>query len=138
MIEQGVVLVDTSVWIDVLPSRRPASPLRDRVDGLIGDGRVVIAGPVTTGLLRGAIGEREYEILSAMCADYPHLPIRDSTWVSAGRLGFQLRREGITVPTTDLLIAAVAMEADAILLHRDRHYDVIAERCPLKVESWAG
>ncbi len=138
MNEPGVVLIDSSVWIAVLPSRRPPSPLRAQVDGLIGDGRVVIAGPVTAELLRGALGEREYEVLSSMCASYPQLPIADHTWQAAGRIGFQLRREGITVPTTDLLIAAVAMEAGATLLHRDRHYDVIAERFPLRVESCAG
>jgi hypothetical protein len=97
-----------------------------------------MTGPVTVELLRGALGEREYEVLSSMCAGYPQVPIADHTWQSAGRIGFQLRREGITVPTTDLLIAAVAMEAGATLLHRDRHYDVIAAHFPLRVESHAG
>jgi predicted nucleic acid-binding protein len=137
MTDSDLVLIDSSVWIAVLPSRRPPSPLRAHVDSLIGDGRVVIAGPVAAELLRVAIGEREYEILASMCASYPHLPIEDHTWQFAGRLGFQLRRDGVTVPTTDLLIAAVAIEAGATLLHRDRHYDVIAERFPLCVESHA-
>ncbi len=41
----------------------------------------------------------------------------------------------ITIPFTDLLIAAVALESGAVLLHRDRHFDYIASQSALKVES---
>ena len=60
---------------------------------------------------------------------------QENHWQRAARMGFQLRREGITVPFTDLLIAAVALESGAVLLHRDRHFDYIASQSTLKVES---
>ena len=50
-------------------------------------------------------------------------------------MGFQLRRQGVSVPFTDLLIAAVAVKGALVLLHRDRHFDRIAAQLPVQVES---
>ncbi len=61
--------------------------------------------------------------------------MHDQHWEEAGRWGFELRRRGVTVPFTDLLIAAVAAGAVAVLVHRDRHFDSIAAHVGLKVES---
>ncbi|MBL7209996.1 MAG: hypothetical protein ISS52_07850, partial [Dehalococcoidia bacterium] len=41
----------------------------------------------------------------------------------------------IAVPFTDLLIASVAADVDAVVVHRDRHFNVIAQHLSLKVES---
>ena len=42
----------------------------------------------------------------------------------------------MTVPATDPLIASVAQEHRLTLLHADRHFDLIAEKTDLIVESW--
>ena len=38
------------------------------------------------------------------------------------------------MPLTDTLIAALALEHNLLLLHDDRHYDMIATVAPLKQE----
>jgi predicted nucleic acid-binding protein len=48
----------------------------------------------------------------------------------------ELRGSGVTVPLMDVLIAAVAISSGAVLVHRDRHFDLIAEHAPLHVESY--
>ncbi len=61
-----------------------------------------------------------------------------SVWLQVlppGNEAEALRRRGVTVPFTDLLVAAVAAGAEAVLVHRDRHFDSIAAHVGLKVES---
>ena len=57
-------------------------------------------------------------------------------WESAGRLSFDLRRKGLTIPSTDILIASAALKSRSTLLHADSHFDIIASEINLKVESY--
>jgi len=57
-------------------------------------------------------------------------------WDDAARLAFKLRRNGITVPYTAILIAACALKIDATVLHADSHFDLMIEPVNLKVESF--
>ncbi len=133
-----VYLVDTSAWIQAVSRSRAPSRLTARIGDLMVAGQLATTELVVLELLVGAKTESEYRVYAARMAALHRLATDLRHWELAGRIGFQLRRDGITVPTTDLLIAAVAMEAGATLLHRDRHFDVIAERFPLHVESHAG
>ena len=64
------------------------------------------------------------------------LAMEEVTWHEAAQIGFQLRRQGVTVPFTDLVIGAVAITSGSVLLHRDRHFDMMADHVPLQVESY--
>jgi len=129
-------LVDTSVWLEVLPPRRGAQALRDRVDELLAADVVATMGMVRLELLGGARSEEEWHRLSDLLSALHPLPVGDQHWEEAALMGFRLRRQGIAVPFTDLLIGAVAMSADAVLVHRDRHFDLIASHLPLRVQSY--
>jgi predicted nucleic acid-binding protein len=59
-------------------------------------------------------------------------------WEKAYELAFQLRRKGVTIPYTDILIAATALAHEATLLHVDAHFDLAAQFSSLKVESYVG
>ena len=128
-------LVDTSVWLDVLPPGGSNSGLRDRIDSLLAADRVAATGMVRLELLGGARSDEEWNRLSDYLSALHHLPMEEEAWREAAQMGFLLRREGVTVPSTDLLIGAVAVKSDAVLLHRDRHFDLIAQHLPLLVES---
>jgi len=54
------------------------------------------------------------------------LPITSNVWEKAYELGFTLRRKGVTIPTTDLIIAGLAIEHKSLLLHQDEHYEKIS------------
>ena len=41
----------------------------------------------------------------------------------------------MTIPHTDILSAACALQKDAIVLHADVYFDLISEKTPLKVEG---
>jgi len=52
----------------------------------------------------------------------PILNPTPNTWVEAGRISFMLRRKGIIIPTTDLIIAALALENNCMVLTLDSHF----------------
>jgi predicted nucleic acid-binding protein len=129
-------LVDTSIWLEALPPGRGSRELRERLDGLLAGDLVATTDMVRLELLGGARSQEEWEKLDELLSALHLLPVTEEHWQEAALMGFQLRRQGITVPFTDLLIGAVALKADVALVHRDRHFDLIASHLPLKVESY--
>ena len=62
-----------------------------------------------------------------------------ASWSEAARIYFDLRRVGKTVRSPiDCCIAQIAMDNKALLLHRDRDFEVIAAVRPLRQKrlSW--
>jgi predicted nucleic acid-binding protein len=41
-----------------------------------------------------------------------------------------IQRKGLTIPTLDLIIAALAIENKSLLLHHDEHYEMIVPHFP--------
>jgi len=60
-------------------------------------------------LLVGARDEEDFEQLSRDLEALEEIPIAKEVWLGAARLGYTLRRNGITVPLPDLLIAQLAI-----------------------------
>ena len=65
-----------------------------------------------------------------------NLPVVEEDWPIAASTACRLRREGITIPFTDLLIGEVAFRLEAVLIHRDRHFDLLVSHIPFQVESY--
>lgn len=119
------VLVDSSVWVEAM---RPAgdAALRQRTQDLVRTGRAVLCHWVLLELWNGARGEGEKRWLRQLEADLETVPTSTATWESACELARACRRAGITVPASDLLIAACVRQHGLQLLHRDAHFDQIA------------
>jgi predicted nucleic acid-binding protein len=93
---------------------------------------------VLTELLVGSRSDADYARNERQIGQLPSLPITTGTWRDTGRLGYELRRKGISVRLPDLLIAASALEHGATLMHADPDFDRIAAQTDLKVESYVG
>jgi hypothetical protein len=128
-------LVESSAWISVLRSK-PVEPLRRRIDELLQQGVVATTGMIRLELLGGAKTRAEFDRLAFVTQGLDQLSADDSTWLRAAELAFALRRQGITVPNPDMLIAAVAIENNATLVHADAHFERIAQHSQLKTESY--
>jgi hypothetical protein len=48
-------------------------------------------------------------------------------------LAFQLRKKGVTIPYTEILIVVTALAHEATLRHVDAHFDLAAQFSNLKV-----
>jgi predicted nucleic acid-binding protein len=134
---EEIYLIDTSAWILVL---RPNAPEAAKaiVDQLIATNRAATTDVIFLELLAGSRTERECEELQQDLEALIYLPISHELWVKAARFSFTLRRQGLTVPTLDVLIAAVAIENGVGVLHADRHFDLIGQHASLKVRNLLG
>ena len=128
-----MILVDTSVWIDVLKDRNGATTRAFR--SRVGDQIIVFSRFIQLELLQGAKDEHEWCRLDDYLATQYYLEAEENTWRHAARLYFELRRSGKTVRSPiDCCIACVAMESSALLLHRDHDFETIAGIAPLDNE----
>ena len=132
---QHIYLLDSSIWIRVLRAALPPA-MGDRVTALLGRRIVAINGVIKLEILSGARTEKEFRDYSARFDALHQFEIRAETWSRAGRLGYDLRRRGLTGSTVDLIIAASAIEHDAVLLHADADFDRIADNSGLQTESF--
>ncbi|GIX48491.1 MAG: ribonuclease VapC [Candidatus Tectimicrobiota bacterium] len=125
------LLVDTSAWIAGFRRDGPAelhALLREALDR----DQVATTPLVVLELLQGCKTPQEFEALEARLASLEQLPLHDLNWQQLYRMGFGLRRRGVTVPTVDLLIAFLAMSHGYVLLHHDRHFRLLAAHVTLE------
>lgn len=117
------ILVDTSSWIEFF--NIPDSKSGGIIKKLLLDNTVVTAGIVLTELLQGAKMKEEFDSILENMTALPMLKTTTHTWIEAGRISFVLRRKGITIPTTDLIIASLAVENECHILTLDPHFNKI-------------
>ena len=132
-----MILVDTSVWVEVLRDRsgRGRTALERALDG----DEAVLCRFHQLELLQGARDEREWGLLHEQLEAQVYLECGPESWAGAARIYFDLRRAGKTVRSPiDCCIAQIAMDHDVLLLHRDRDFEVISEVRPLRQRtlSW--
>ncbi len=118
-------LVDTSSWIEQL-RRDGDAVVRTRVEELLSAGEAAWCPIVRLELWNGARGATEQAVLREMEAEVTSLEIGSPVWDRAGEMAWSARTKGITVPSTDLLVAACARHHDVAIEHCDSHFDLIA------------
>ena len=126
------VIIDTSAWIESFRPKSGASFQRLVKDLIIQD-MVLLPGIIKTELLRGTKNKKEYNQLNQMLTGLTYLAVGEDFWERLSDFSFQLFRKGITVPLTDTYIALLCIENQASLLHRDKHFDMIAQKTKLMI-----
>jgi predicted nucleic acid-binding protein len=128
--------VDTSVWISYF--REGGSEYGDLIDELIDDGRVHINGVVLAELLTGARTPDELDRLMSALAGLKLVPSDRASSEGAGRNGFALKRKGVSVPLSDIIIASDCIVHGLVLIASDKHYAAIAAHLPLERHAQPG
>ena len=125
-----MILVDTSVWIDVLRDREGI--VLKAFHEVVGDKVYVLCRFTQLELLQGARDEFEWQKLDSYLSTQYYIEASEDTWVNAARIYFDLRKEGETVTSPlDCCIAQLAIEHGVSLLHRDKDFLKIAKIRPL-------
>lgn len=114
-------IIDSSAWIAYF--RPGQNSISDRVEALIEHDASILVGPVLAELLQGVKGQRESMQLERVMAAIPYRDTNRQDWRSAGHNLQALRRQGVTVPLTDALIASMARRLDVPVLTLDQHFD---------------
>ena len=126
-----MILIDTSAWVEFL--RDTGSTTCDRVEALLGS-EIAICDAILMEVLAGARDERHLHDLRRLLARATILPIEPRHYEEAAALFRLCRREGETVrKLIDCLIGAVAIHADASVLHNDGDFDVLARHTVLRI-----
>lgn len=133
--KDNIFLLDTSAWILSLgKSALPAAT--NRVRKLLDEKTVAITPVVALELLGGTRTAEEFNRLKSRLDALYQIFIGKKEWEEAAKLAFQLHRKGKIIPYTDILIATVAIEAGATLVHADRHFDMMSEIKGFYIESF--
>lgn len=114
------VLPDTCAWIDYF--RPVAGPLAEVLRNELVGAKVCVCGVVLMELLQGVRTQRERETLSNAFEALPWLESDRLIWAKAGDISRELRGRGVSIPFSDIIIAALALEHDATVMTRDRHF----------------
>ena len=125
-----MILVDTSVWIEVFRRRRPLD-----LAALVDFDDVTTCLPVVQEVLQGFRDETAYRTARDAMLSLPIVesPLREEVFVEAVGLFRTARKTGRTVrSSTDCLIAVCALRSDLEVLHRDRDFTVLAEVSALR------
>ena len=126
-----MLLIDTSVWINVFRDR--SGQVREQLETLIADRDVLITRFTELGLLQGSSNEREWTLLSTYLEAQDYVELNPFSWQAAARIYYDLRRRGLTVRSPiDCCIAQVALENDLTLIHNDRDFETVAQVRDLK------
>ena len=126
----SLVLVDTSVWIDLF-SRKPAQTVALEQMSLL-----ATCPPVIQEILQGISDERAVKTIKDSLLALPCISasVGLDTYLHAADLYRRARKRGYTVRSaTDCLIGAIALEADVAIWHRDRDFAALAAVSDLRV-----
>ncbi|HID95962.1 MAG TPA: PIN domain nuclease [Candidatus Latescibacteria bacterium] len=119
------VLVDTSAWIVGFRGSGDQNA-GEFLKQKIAAGQVVTSRIIILELIQGCKREKDRDRLRFELESLEVLGIDVHVWDRSYGLAFDLRRKGITVPTVDIIVAALALENRCLLLHFDRHFPMMA------------
>ncbi len=119
-----MILVDTSVVIDALRSLAP------KWQQLFVAHQAAICGVILAEVLHGARDALHYQQLTAALAKFPYLDMSDNLWATVGQHLYNLRRNGVTIPLADVIIATLAISHGVELWTRDAHFATIQTVLP--------
>ncbi|VAX35206.1 hypothetical protein MNBD_UNCLBAC01-228 [hydrothermal vent metagenome] len=126
-----LILIDTSVWINAI-SKKADEKLKMIFETLLLEQRVATTPLIKMELLGGTLDKKEFFHLSEELQALHQLDFTPKIWNYASELGFSLRRKGLKIPNTDLLLAATTLIYRCPLWHQDKHFELIAKHYPLK------
>lgn len=128
-----MILVDTSVWIDFL--RGANSQERQTLHRLIEEEEdISITEIILTEILQGIKEDKDFKRVKDYLLEFPiHRPKGTETYLKAAEIYRTCRKKGKTVrKTVDCIIAAICIENDLTLLHKDSDFELIGACTGLK------
>jgi predicted nucleic acid-binding protein len=130
-----MILVDTSAWL-FTPKKDFHPVIKERIEQLLVESEIAICGMIALELLGGTRSEKEYFRLKSRLDALHYIDTDKALWDLSSKLAFDLKRKEMSIPYSDIVIAASALKEKAILVHADSHFDSIADHTDLRVESF--
>lgn len=127
-------LIDSSCWVEYYrPDGNPQ--IQNAVENAIESDEAATCGMIRIEILSYISRKNEYDAVSQDFSGMHDLRITHREYDTAVEIGRILRAKGASVPATDLLIAATAINHHAELLHCDKHFLIIGKYSELTHQS---
>ena len=120
--ENRKIIVDTSIWIEYFRNNQKYVPF---IEDNLNLENVLISGLIISELLHGVKSKKEYTLLLESISAVPYAECVYEDWLKTGEILYDLKKKGITVPLTDVLISLIAIRSDASILTLDKHFHSI-------------
>ena len=117
------IIVDTCVWIAFF--REPESQLTIHLKGLLRERKVIMVGMVMAEILQGVRAQEEANLVKQSLGKLPYLEVTREIWETAGKMSASLRGAGVTLPLSDLIIAAAALSEGHEIFTIDPHFQKV-------------
>jgi len=114
------IIVDTCVWIEFF--RKRESDFTLHLSGLLRERRVRMVGMVLAEILQRIKVPKEANLVRQSLERLPYLEMTRNVWEKAGEISASLRTKGITIPLSDLIIAALALSEGQQIFTIDPHF----------------
>lgn len=118
-----ILLPDTCAWIEFFRGKQ--TPMALALEHELSQGEVATCGVILYELVQGIKSSKEETLVLSALQALKHLEMSAALWVRAGRLSADLRKDGHTLPLSDLIIATLALEHNLSVLTVDSHFDLI-------------
>ena len=120
-----MILIDTSAWVEFLRATGSHADLAVQRE-IAGD--VATCDPIRMELLAGARNDEHLATLRKLLARATQLPTKTHHYEEAALLYRRARSAGLSVRSlTNCLVAAIAIDYDASLLHHARDFTALAQ-----------
>jgi len=116
---EKLILPDSNVYIDTL--RAGIDPFQ-HFGQFFDQWEFATCGMVMLEVCRGLREPNQLQRVRERFGVMIFLPTPNPIWERATQLGWSLDRQGRVIPAQDILIAATALQAGAIILTRDAHF----------------
>ena len=120
-----MILVDTNILIDFLKN-----PTKEK-EAIFQENEIATCGVIFTELLRGSKNPKESEKLKTALECFEYLTFEKQDWLEISSLFAKLKKNGLTIPFQDGIIAYLAIKNDCQLWTMDNHFKLIQTVVPV-------
>ncbi len=117
------IIADTSVWIEFF--RNADTPVSDYLKQLLRSGQVALTGMVLAEILQGIKSPQEARLVRSNLQSLSFVEAQRKIWQHAGEISATLRKKGLTIPLSDIIIASAAIIEGYEIFTIDPHFEKI-------------
>ena len=118
------VIADTCVWIEFFKSRS-GSVIGKELEELIVNDSVCVSGIIVYELTQGVKSDAEKAKIINALSNLKCMEMSKHLWQKAGDISGLLRKNGLNIPLSDILIASIAIEHNLSVFTIDGHFEKI-------------
>ncbi|MBI5140820.1 MAG: PIN domain-containing protein [Nitrospirae bacterium] len=116
------ILADTSVWVEFFRYETVAG---NQLAALLSANSVCTCGIVLFELVQGVRSDKEKAVVLNSLSGLRYYEMNERLWQNSAALSAGLKKNGLTLPLSDIFIAAIAIEHDLSIFTIDRHFEQI-------------